>query len=274
MSPRATQAEMEARYSSLVALAHEHGPCSVRHIYYRAVVDQIVTKDDSGYNKVQRAVLHLRREGSIPYWLITDNTRYRISPDVWTGPEAALRHVADSYRRDLWASDVRVEVWVESDSIAGTIQQVTQQWAVPLFVCRGQVSESFAHSAVEEWHHDPDQHRVVLYIGDHDPAGLEIEVNLVEKIRRFNESKVSFDFTRVAVTWDQIAAQDLPGSPPKKEYGFPRAVEAEALPPNDLRELINTEIDRHADPHQLSVLRTAEQSEREIFLRLAAEGVA
>ncbi|CAN5814233.1 hypothetical protein BH23ACT4_BH23ACT4_03670 [soil metagenome] len=272
---RATKAEMESRYQHLTDLAYEHGPCSVRHIYYRAVVAGVVPKNESGYNKVQRAVLDLRREGEIPYQLITDNTRWVTEAETWNGVEDVLRHTARTYRRNLWAgSEYRVEVWVESDSIGGTIHSVVDKWAVPMFVCRGQVSESFAHSAVETWKSDPDPTRIVLYIGDHDPAGIEIENSLIEKLDRFNDDDsdfVEYEFMRMALTWDQIRAGDLPGSPPKKDYGYPLAVEAEALPPNELRDLIDGEIEMYVDHHDLYLLQVAEKSEREIFMRMAGE---
>ncbi len=132
---RATKAEMASRRGTLTELAFEHGPCSVRHLYYRSVVAELVEKAQSGYNKVQRSLLDLRREGAIPYGLITDNTRIRMVPSVWSGPEAILRSVARTYRRDLWDSTLcRVEVWVESDSIRGTIAAICDDWAVPMFV--------------------------------------------------------------------------------------------------------------------------------------------
>ena len=271
---RASKKEMRDRDQALTGLSEEHGPCSVRHIFYRAVVSQLdgITKDQSGYTKVQRAVLQLRRRGEISYSTIVDNTRWRTQATVWNSPEDVLRHNAANYRRNLWAdSEYRVEVWVESDSIAGTIAAITNLWAVPMFVCRGQSSETFAHSAAEDWNNDLDRIPVVLYVGDHDPAGLEIETSLMEKLTRF--SHTSFAFVRLAVTWEQIEAGDLPGTKPKKRYGFPRAVEAEALPPQELKTIVDSSIGEYADHDQIRILEVAEKSEREIFLRLA-EGMA
>jgi len=266
---RATKIEMIERESALIALAEEHGPCSVRHIFYRAVVSGVVgiTKDQAGYNKVQRSVLGLRRSGLVPYSHIVDNTRWRTQATVWDSPQDLLNHVASTYRRDLWSSsDYRVEVWVESDSIAGTIAGITNKWAVPLFVCRGQSSETFAYSAAADWNLS-DQEPTVLYVGDHDPAGLEIENSLVDKLARFSDH--DFTFERVAVNWDQVEACDLPGTKPKKLYGYPLAVEAEALPPQQLVSIVDEAISEYVDQDQLRTLKAAEESERDIFMRLA-----
>lgn len=275
---RATKAEMEARYDRLVTLTADHEPCSVRHVFYRAVVDGVegITKDQSGYLKVQRAVLHLRRTGRIPYSWIVDNSRTVFDVNTWDGVEGFLQDMAGLYRRDLWRrSPYRVEVWCESDSIAGTLTGVTRPWRVPLFPIRGQSSETYAYSAVQNWLAEPDRQVVVLYVGDHDPAGLEIEDSLREKMLGFaGDLEHEPAFVRLGVTWEQATELDLPGTPPKKHYGHPLAVEAEALPPRLLREIVDDAIAEHVDQHELETLYTVEEEERRGLIQLAREGVA
>lgn len=270
---RATRAEMEARHDRIVELAAEHGPCSVRHLFYRAVVDGIdgIDKTNNGYMKIQRAVLDLRRNGRIPYSQIVDNSRTVFTTDVWDGTDGFLQDVAGVYRRDLWSrSPFRVEVWCESDSIAGTLIEVARRWRVPLYPIRGQSSETFAYNATREWLSTPDRQVVVLYIGDHDPAGLEIETALADKLVSFADGLMQTpEFLRVGVTWRQVVDLDLPGTPPKKNYPFPLSVEAEALPPRLLRDLLNDTITGYADTDQLDTLLAVEAEEREGLYRLA-----
>jgi hypothetical protein len=182
---RATKAEIEHRYEVLVELAYEYGPCSVRHLYYQATIAGLVPKTNSGSRKTGRALLALRRSGDVPYRLITDSTRWMRKPASFDSLEAALANTAATYRRDLWgASRYQLEVWCESASIAGTIADTTERWDVPLMVCRGFSSETFAYNAAEEWKTD-DRLPVVLYVGDHDPAGIEIERTLEERLGGF-----------------------------------------------------------------------------------------
>jgi hypothetical protein len=260
---------MVERRQMIADLVHEHGPCSVRHVYYQAVVAGVpgITKTDSGYEKVQRIVLDQRRSGAIPYASIVDTTRWMRKPDSWGSPEEALRSTASFYRRDLWRkSEYRVEVWCESDSIASTIYEVTADWDVPLMVCRGFSSETFAYNSAHDWNQD-DRLPVVLYVGDHDPAGLNIEEKLRERLVEF--SQIEPEWARLGVTWEQVVEMSLPGTPPKKPYGFPEAVEAEAMPPGVLREIVSKAIEAYVDVRQLVILRVAEESEREVLLKLA-----
>jgi hypothetical protein len=78
---RATQRQMLALHEALVRIVAEITPCSVRQVFYQASVKNIAEKTEAGYDRVQRALVALRREGRIPYRSITDNTRWRIKPD-------------------------------------------------------------------------------------------------------------------------------------------------------------------------------------------------
>ena len=213
--------EMMVRRRMLVELAAEHHPASVRHLFYQAVVAGVpgITKNDSGYNKVQRALVELRMSGEIPFGYIVDNTRWQTRPDSYDDVGDCLLEVARLYRKNLWTrAEQQVEVWAESDSIAGVITAITWKWNVPLMVTRGYSSVTFARSAVDDWNLDG-RAMTVYYIGDHDPAGLAIEAKLREYIELWAHVDVSWE--RVGVTWDQVELFDLPGTTPKKQYGYP-----------------------------------------------------
>lgn len=273
---RATNAEMAERSEMLVDLAVEHGPCSVRHLFYASVVAGMpgITKDDKGYRKVQRLVLDLRRDGRIDYELVVDSTRWLRKPTSYNSMQDALKATARQYRRNLWArSPWRVEVWAESDSISSTIYDVTSMWDVPLMVCKGYASETFAYGAAEAWKSDHRQ-PVVLYVGDHDPNGLEIEDDLQRKLLEFGGREA--DWYRVGVRWDQVEELELPGTAPKvgrkkKPYPFSLAVEAEALPAQFLRDELDLLIGTFVNSHDLAVIEAAETSEREVLMRMAGE---
>src|SRR5262249_20846703 len=72
----------------------------------------------------------------------------------------------------------------------------------------------------------------------------------------------------------QIANWNLPTREPKRksaadknwEYDF--ACELDAIPPDQLRELVESFINQHLPQDRLQILKVAEQSEREIIQRL------
>jgi hypothetical protein len=258
---------MEHRYVVLAELAADNRPASVRNLYYRATVAGLVPKTKSGYDKVQRALVELRRCECVPYEWITDSVRWRRQPTTWESAERALQSTARTYRQALWTrSPVSVEVWCESESIAGVIFPVTDRWDVPLLPVRGFSSLTFAYESAQELNA---RHRdaVIYYVGDHDSAGLGIEAKLREYLDRW--CAVPVKWQRLAVTWPQVEALGLPGTTPKRAYGYPLAIEAEAMPPNELRDLVNVALASHIDEHELAVLEAAEHSEHELLERLA-----
>ena len=83
-------------------------------------------------------MVDLRLRWDLPFEWISDNTRWMRKPQTFESLEAALRHTAAYYRRDLWAdNEVYVEIWLEKDALAGVVVDITDEYDVPLMVARG-----------------------------------------------------------------------------------------------------------------------------------------
>lgn len=268
---RATRSEMEHRHARLHELVAEGQPMTVRHAYYRAVVDGLVPKTEAGYRRVQRALSDMRERNELPFDWVADNTRWMRKPVSFDSIDQALADAAASYRRDLWSSSpVLVEVWCESDSTASTVATVTEEWDVPLMVTRGYPSKSFLWSSARTYTLR-DRPVVIYYLGDLDPAGIEIESSIRDGLRRYAPD-TEIRFERVAVTFDQRDRWDLPTTPAKnaKRLDFHGgAVELEALPAPALREMLAEKIVANFDMRKLELVLLAEAAERELFERMA-----
>jgi hypothetical protein len=87
-----------------------------------------VPKTENGYVMVQRALMHLRETGDIAWSDIVDSSRWIRKPRTWDGVEQLLSATASSYRVSLWSdADACVEVWCESESVAGVIYPATSE---------------------------------------------------------------------------------------------------------------------------------------------------
>lgn len=273
---------MEHRRSTLLQIVEEAQPASVRHVYYRAVASGLIEKSNAGYQKVQRQLLLLRREGRLPYDWIEDNARRAHYPLVEFSPESALRYSARSYRRDPWQDpgSPKVEIWCESESIAGVLMPLKDRYAVPIFPIKGQSSETFAYEAARSY---TGENVIVLYAGDYDPDGLQIDAHLEGKLRRFADPAVEIDFRRLAITTEQARALQSLGSRPKRRYWIDQdggrhdfvgqAIEAEAVDPNLMRRLFSEAIEQIAlDHHGYDIFvenRLIEHQDRERLHDLA-----
>lgn len=271
---------MEARFEAVYDIVRENQPTGIRFTYYTATTRGIVEKNQSGYEKIQRAVLHLRRTGRLPWSWIVDSNRWMRKPTSYRSLDAMLDNAAASYRRNLWCdSPVAVEVWCESDSIAGVLYPITAKWDVPLYPIKGQTSDSFAYGAGESYRNDP-RSVVIYYVGDHDPHGYEIESNLRAKLAEFSGRSIAW--ARLAVTADDVLELNLPGTAPKKPsyrdavtgeqvpwQGL--SVEIEAVNPPVLRGWLDGVIEQHVDQGALRLLRIAEESERELLYAMKGQ---
>ncbi|QRZ13738.1 hypothetical protein JWJ88_03480 [Paracoccus methylovorus] len=259
-------------------LTSDH-PQSVRHVFYRMTDPRLpepVEKSDRGYRHVQDRVKKLRRSGRLPYGWIADATRRGYHTSTFAGPADFLRSMAGLYRADLWAqSRFYVEVWCESRSIAGVIQDTCKELAVSLYPCGGFSSITLAYDAAQtiNWKCEDGRDCVVYYIGDYDPAGVLIDRSLERELREHLDPSVKLHFIRLGIDETQIAQYDLPTKPRKESdrraLHIRGTVEAEAMPAHILRGLLRECIEAFLPADALAAVKVAEDSERQHLERLA-----
>lgn len=274
---RRTKAELAALDGELCMIAEDSHPCTIRQVYYLGTTRYLCPKDDSGYNLVQRRLLSLRRAGAVPYGWIQDTvrrpygrTRYRTLADF----AAMTRHL---YHHDYWHdAPANVQVWVESDSIAGTlIGTVVEQWGLDLHVARGFSSETYLWTAGQDIQEDG-RETFVYVLSDFDPSGVTLAEDIARKIVRFS-GDVPVHVERIALSGDQVREWNLPTRPLKKtdkraprfrlEHGD-EACELEAIPPNLLRQLVSKAIARHVDPARIEAAKRDEALQRDALKKL------
>lgn len=224
-----------------------------------------VPKTRGGYDRVQRAILRLRRDGVIAYRDIVDPARWAYHHPGYRDRAEFVRAVSGLYRQDLWShAEARVEVWCESQGTTGALRPLCSELGVSLYPTRGYPSDSFLHGAAEEAHGETALH--IVYVGDHDPHGVNIERTTYDRLAEMLPG-TALALQRVAVTAAQIEAHGLPTRPRKPgdkvAPDITGAVELEALPPNALRAAVRTAVEAHLDAHELAVLKEAEADERQ-----------
>jgi hypothetical protein len=272
---RRTKSAIGSVRDHIKEILEQNHPQTVRQVFYALTVRGCIAKQEIEYKRtVIRLLCEMREAGEIPFDWIADNTRWMRKPSTFTGIEACLNSTAEHYRRDLWATmPVYVEVWCEKDALAGVLMEETEPYDVPLMVARGYSSLSFLHrSAMEIKARRKPAH--IYHVGDLDPSGVDAARDIEAKLRRYAPD-AEIHFERPAVTRAQVEEWNLPSRPTKQ--GDPRAktfagtsVELDAIPADKLRHLVRECIERHVDKHQLSILRVAEESERELFTKWAA----
>ncbi len=280
---RRTKAEIAQLDAALVAIVQEIAPATVRQVFYQAVVRGLVPKDHTlGYRPVQGRLKALREAGVIPYNWITDNARMVRRRERYGSLQDFAQEIAQRYYVDYWRdSDVRMEVWLEKDALAGVLWPVLDQYGLELFVTRGFSSVSYLNEAAEFINRDG-RDTFVYQLTDFDPAGLSI----AETIKRELVRRTTVDdewspvrVERLAVTREQVDRWELPTRPTKASDPKARkfeaihgtdSVELDSIAPDTLRGMVEERIQRHMDSDTLMNLKEQEQREREGLAQIEA----
>lgn len=260
------------------AILRAERPMTLRALYYRLASGGHLPATDTGYQQLKRLMANLRETGEVPItgWLV-DRIRSTLKPSSWSGIADYGAAIRDCYRKDLWAlMPHHVEVFVEKDAIAGTIQPVTEEYNIALNVIRGDVSISFAGEIAGLWE-QIEKPIYVYYLGDFDPSGFGIEAVLRDKLERYSGKKPCW--TRLGVVADDFDAHNLIPLPVKtsarsneflRDHGEACA-EVDALSPTELRARVRDAIESHIDQGRWERLQRVEELEKETIIDLTGK---
>jgi hypothetical protein len=176
--------------------------------------------------------------------------RLRVS-EVCEALEAAVL----SYARDPWvAQDTVAELWCEADTHRQLLRPVAMEFSIPLVITRGNANLSHMYTCVgsiTERYLRMGQRTAIVYVGDHDPAGLDLSLHLKERLCEWHMPPQACSVERVAVTVAQIRDHDLLTRPPKPQDSRTAWYE-EMLP-----DLGCVELDASAPPLLVEIVRGA-----------------
>ena len=255
LGTRRTAAQMAELRARIIEFLGEQHPASCRNLFYRLVQDGLVDKTEGAYKTLIKHLVNMRRSGDIPYPWLTDATRQGHHVYTWRDPESWQRDESGYYRWDMWAATTcRVEVWCESASLTNVLWPVCHELAVSLYPCRGFSSIGFAYGAATEAKRLNPSELIVMYVGDFDFDGRNIDKALLRELRLHVADQFPIVEQRIAVNADQVAEFELPTRPDRTGAA---SVQAEALPPVLMRRLLRDAILKYLPAGQL------EQAERE-----------
>lgn len=231
------------------------------------------------YKKLGRAVTDARRAGLIDWDALEDRTRNVRSLPKWDEPPEIIGACANQYREDIWSlQPYRPEVWIEKDALTGVIEGVSEEFRVPWFSCRGNVSDSEMYAAGKRFAAVIAQGQVplVLQLVDHDPTGLDMSRDVRERLAMFAREEI--EVRRLALNLDQTN-----GLPPNfakesdsrfedyvQRFGTTDCWELDALAPNVISGLVRAELESLIDRDAWASAIAAEDDNRAVLAAAAS----
>lgn len=189
---------------------------TLRQLYYQFVARDYLPNSQRAYKRLGDVISNGRLAGVIDWDAIEDRTRWLRKPSSWDSPEEIVEICADTFNLDMWMNQkVRPEVWIEKDALIGAIERVCNGLDVPHFSCRGYSSQSELWRAgrrMRKWR-KAGQQPLVLHLGDHDPSGIDMTRDTLERLELFSEGRVHV--VRLALNMDQVEEHEPPPNPAK-----------------------------------------------------------
>jgi hypothetical protein len=254
---------------------------TVRQLYYQLVARNIIPNNERSYKNTTALVNDARLAGYIDWDAIEDRTRAFISRPRWGDGKHFIDVVAPQYHSDPWeGQDARVFCIIEKEALVGVLEDVCREFDVPLLAARGYPSVSVLREFArrEILPRSDAQNIYILHLGDHDPSGIDMTRDLVDRLRLLCGGDYCFDLERIALNMDQIEENNCPPNPAKltdsrsngyvDRFGYD-SWELDALEPALLVDLVRTHIEQQIDEDTWARREEEITSTRERLVALA-----
>ena len=227
---------------------------TLRQLYYQLVSNDLISNQTTEYANLSDILTRARMGGFVDWDAIEDRVRIPRKSSEWEDLGGLVDSACSSYRLPRWQDqDYYIELWTEKDAIAGILLPITKKYHITLIVNRGYSSVTAMYDASKRFIAHEDKKCLLLYLGDHDPSGLDMDRDITHRLEEFG---ADIRYQRIGLTWDQIQSYRPPPNPAKvsdpradkyiEQFGE-QSWEVDALPPEVLHKLVETMIQRNMD---------------------------
>jgi hypothetical protein len=232
---------------------------SLRQLYYQLVARGYIENSVRSYKRIGDLVSNARLAGLLDWEMIEDRGRETVANSHWETPRGILESAAYSFKMDRWVGQTAyVEVFVEKDALSGILLPVCSQLDVRFTANKGYSSSSAMYEASKRLaraaRNGLEVH--IIYLGDHDPSGIDMTRDIRERFKLFTFDRIPFQVHRLALNYDQVEQWNPPENPAKEsdsrfeayaaEFGE-SSWELDAVEPAELASLVREQIEELID---------------------------
>ena len=263
---------------------------TLRGYYYDLVSEGLIPNAIEIYKRIGKLISDLRYSGHIDWKAMEDRARKKDMASQWENVADLMNSAVHSYRLPRWENQNKyIELFTEKDTMYSRLAPLTKKYHIPLCINRGYASSSVIYDLSKRILDKLEYRKqiVLLYVGDHDPSGLDMINDIEKRLTEFLEDgrdyyDPDFKIIHVALTKDQIEKYKLPPNPAK--VSDPRAKwymmkhgniswEVDAMKPQIMREIVEQEILKHVDMKKYNSIIKKENIQKEDLKQLADDYV-
>lgn len=250
---------------------------TLRQLHYQLVSRGLVNNTPQEYMKLSKLLTNGGMAGLVDWYAIEDRVRVPNIPWCAESASTAIERIA-KYDFRLNRQDgqkMYIEVWSEKDALSGILSRVTDEYHINLVINRGYSSCSAMKNAYDRLYenlHMEGKECVILYIGDHDPSGLDMVRDIRNRLNEFDKCEILpgvFEVKHITLTTEQVYKYQPPENFAKlkdprakgyvEEFGN-KSWECDALNPQTLTALLKTEIESFIDVNLYQSVVSKEES--------------
>lgn len=282
---RKFSADREAMLDNIIKVVEKYEAMNItmtlRQLYYQLVSANIIKNNIREYKNLGVLLMQARYAGRVDWDSIEDRGRKPQLPSTFKDIPELIETAVQSYKLDWWENQEEyVELYTEKDALASVLSPLARQYRIPFNVNKGYSSSSALYDASKRFIEKAEiggetRPCTLLYLGDHDPSGLD----MVRDVRtRLAEFGADVDVFHVALTSAQVKEYNPPPNPAK--FTDSRAAsyisrhgrtcwEVDALPPERMIEIVRSEILLHVDEEAMEEVLEKEKKDKEALKAFA-----
>lgn len=252
---------------------------TLRQLYYQLVSRDVIPNNLRSYKNLGNLVSDARQAGLVDWDHMEDRNRSTKGNQHWENPAEIVKAAHDSYRIDKWEGQPwHIEVMVEKDALSGVLDPVCRRLDISYTANKGYSSSSTMYEIgkrLEEYHDDLRKNVLIIYLGDHDPSGIDMTRDVTERLRMYARVD-EIEVERIALNMDQIRRWNPPENPAKETDSRAEGYiarfgnsswELDAVRPEDIDELITTLVLQMRDEELWDARVEKEKQERAALLK-------
>ena len=258
-----------------------------RQLYYQLVAGEIIPNAVETYKRICTFLTDARYAGLIDWGAIEDRGRTPKRHPQWNNLSDLIESAVSSYRLPRWSDqEYYLELYCEKQAMESVLEPVANKYHIYFGCNKGYSSASTMYELAQRIKEriKAGKKTVILYLGDHDPSGLDMVRDIQKRILEFlifgekiiendfgeieesetdavdpigdEEGKKNFVVIPIALNMAQIKKYNLPPNPAKitdpratwyfSQYGK-QSWELDALKPEVLMKLTEAGIQNFID---------------------------
>jgi len=254
-------------------------PLTLRQLYYQLVAQNIIENTKETYKALTKIVGKARYAGMLDWTAFKDRTRTSERPMEWKSITDLLKTALYSYRLPRGEGQENyIEVITEKDALSSVLAPIAARYHIRFNVFKGFSSITAIYDlskrilAVSA----KNQKSTLVYIGDHDPSGLQMLRGLHERIGELTDY-TPLTVIPAALTMEQITELNLaPNRAKEKDPNYKKykaefgedCWEVDALPPEYLIETVKTAILQYLDVARMNAIIAREEEDKRKIKRI------